>query len=178
MEIKDIFLYFAQFPSKDGVIASFTNGSSNYPEYTKLLEQYNSGSKDRLPNIEGFVFGQNFDAVKARIDTMTGNFLFVEVGDIESTQDQKGNINDTIKIACTIAYKENRDADLVEHMIVSDQSLSLINQLRGNLFKDQCPWLRMIDGTTQIQPFVSSELASVGWSFMFNLKGQIFDIKR
>ncbi len=177
MDIKDIFLYFAQFPSKDGVIASFTNGSSNYKEYAELLEQYNSGSKNRLPDIEGFVFGQNFDAVKARIDTITGNFLFVEVGNIDSTQDQRGNINDSMKIACTLAYKENRDADLVEHMIISGRSLDLINQLRANLFKDQQPWLRMIDGTTQMQPFVSSELASVGWSFMFNLKGQIFDIK-
>lgn len=177
MDIKEIFLYFAKFPLEDGVKAAFRNGTSEFAEYQSLMNEYQSGDKAILPDISNYVFGQDFDAVKAIIDGMNGNYLFVEIGEVDSNENEKGSIEDNMKVACTIAFKNKDNIDLVDRMIISDRCLSLINSLRYHLRRDQEPWLRMMDSTTQLQPFVSSEFNSVGWTFMFNLKGYIFDIK-
>ena len=44
--IKDQFLYFAQYPSKEGICAILTNGSSEFPSYNDL-----AASLDNLPNV-------------------------------------------------------------------------------------------------------------------------------
>lgn len=48
--IKDQFLYFAQYPSKEGVRAILTNGASDFPGYNDLAE-----SLDKLPNMSRFL---------------------------------------------------------------------------------------------------------------------------
>ena len=40
--IKDQFLYFAQYPSKEGIRAILTNGSSEFPGYNDLAETINN----------------------------------------------------------------------------------------------------------------------------------------
>jgi hypothetical protein len=180
MRISDIFLYFAQFPLIDGVKSSFSNGTSDLSLYGDLLSKLDGQAHSRLPEIEDYVFGQNLDAVKNRIDKFSGLFLFVEAGDISSNQDDKGSIQDQMKLGVTVARKVADSADLVEQMIVSDEMLILTNRLRALIREDQTstPWLTWMSQPQQVIPFVSSEFGSVGWSCIFSLSGpDLFDIK-
>ena len=55
--IKDQFLYFAQYPSRDGVLAMFTNGSSDFPGYNDLVASLRSlPDESRVPEIANYVY--------------------------------------------------------------------------------------------------------------------------
>jgi len=177
MNIQDIFLYFASFPRIDGVKSMFSNGASDMHEYADLLNKVLNQPNSRLPEINNMVFGQDFDAVKDRIGKLTDNFMMVEVGEIETNKTKEGSIQDSVKVACTIAYKVSANSDLVDQMIMSDKSLTLINQLRKFMLSDNQPWLRYLSFPHAISPFVSSEFNSSGWAFIFHLSGNIFNIK-
>ena len=57
--IKDQFLYFAQYPSKEGIRAILTNGSSDFPGYNELTEALdNLPDMSRIPEIANYVYGQ------------------------------------------------------------------------------------------------------------------------
>ena len=60
--ILDQFLYFAQYPSKDGVRAILTNGASDFPGYNDLAESLDKlPNVSRLPEIANYVYGQSFE---------------------------------------------------------------------------------------------------------------------
>ena len=66
--IKDQFLYFAQYPSKEGIRAILTNGSSDFPGYNELAEALdNLPDMSRIPEIANYVYGQAFDELKQLI---------------------------------------------------------------------------------------------------------------
>lgn len=53
--IKDQFLYFAQYPSKEGIRAILTNGSSDFPGYNELAEALdNLPDMSRIPEIANY----------------------------------------------------------------------------------------------------------------------------
>ena len=74
--ILDLFSYFAKFPSKSGVLSIFTNGSSTYAQYSELHNVITNLPEPLVPAIQSYVFGQSFESVKARIDNLTGTYLF------------------------------------------------------------------------------------------------------
>ena len=81
--IKEQFLYFAQFPNKDGIRAMFTNGASNTAGYDELLTSLGNLPKmSRVPEIANYVYGQSFEELQARLDKCIGSFLFIDYGEM------------------------------------------------------------------------------------------------
>lgn len=181
--ILDLFKYFAKFPHRPGVLTIFNNGESTFPKYADLLTELKSiPGVGLIPEIESYVFGQSFEKVKKRIDSLSGTFLFVDFGEFSSVRDQRSSISDSQKLAVTIAMKVPASSDLVEEAIFADKTLSLINILRARLIDDSkkisAPWLNRLSDSHDIIPFLSPELASLGWTIRFDYAGSdLFNVK-
>lgn len=176
--ILHLFRYFARFPRREGVLSIFTNGTSTLPSYARLQQDLAQLPPPLLPQIDHYVFGQSFDDVKRRLDTLTGNFLFVDFGEISSSRNQRNAITDTQRIAITIAVKIPDSSDLVEMAIHSSDTLALLTQLRTILHQEQegdnHPWLTHLSSNHEIVPFLSPELHSIGWTLLSNISAADF----
>ena len=162
--ILDYLKYFSRFPSRDGVLNMFVNGSSDLYEYEELKGYISDLPEPLVPDISDYVFGQRFDDVKKRVD-----YLFCDFGEIQSSQDNIGSIQDTHKRAITVAVKLGNKSDMVEVAIQSDRTLSLLNEVRAYMILDSrnMSWLKTISESQTIVPFVAPELSSIGWSMSF-----------
>ena len=172
--IKDQFLYFAQYPSKEGIRAILTNGSSAFPGYNDLAESLDKlPNVSRLPEIANYVYGQSFDELKQRIDKLVGSFLFVDYGEVDMLGDGRNSYQCTQRLAVTVAYKMPNRADAAEYMLASDATLRLLSQLHAWLLADadagDIYWLSrgQLD-KAEIIPFVATELYSIGWTLMLS----------
>ena len=172
--IKDQFLYFAQYPSKEGIRAIFTNGASEFPGYNQLAEALDKlPDISRLPEIANYVYGQSFDELKQRIDKLVGSFLFVDYGEVDMLGDGRNSYQCTQRLAVTVAYKMPNRADAAEYMLASDATLRLLSQLHAWLLADadagDIDWLSrgQLD-KAEIIPFVATELSSIGWTLMLS----------
>ncbi|RGN43819.1 MULTISPECIES: hypothetical protein [unclassified Bacteroides] len=179
--ILDVFKYYAQFPKLEGVKEIFANGKSEYPLYTQL-EDYidNMSSHSLIPEIDGYVFGQSYDDVKAQIGKLTGSYLFVDFGSFTSNRDQRNSIQETFELAVTIASKIPDASDLVEIAIITDQLLQLTNKLRAFQINDQAKhsWLKELSNKHNIIPFVAPEFSSIGWTVVLSREGaDLLDVK-
>lgn len=172
--IKDQFLYFAQYPSKNGVLAMFTNGSSDFPGYDELVTSLcDLPYKSRVPEIANYVYGQSFDELKQRIDKLVGSFLFVDYGEVDMLGDGRNSYQCTQRMAITVAYKMPNRADAAEYMLASDTTLRLLSRLHAWLLADadagNVEWLSRGElDKAEIVPFVATELHSVGWTLMMS----------
>ena len=171
--ILTIFKYFARFVSLEGILSLFASGRSENEAYEKLMHEIKNATTGIIPGLKYYVFGQSFDSVKQRVDQLDGCYLFVEIGDLFSDKSEKGAIQDTLKLAATIAKKVSTTSDLVEQAIASDETLSMINILRAHLMKNdnRCSWMKYLPGKHSITPFVSTEFSSVGWTLLFDPQG-------
>lgn len=172
--IKDQFLYFAQYPSKEGIRAILTNGSSDFPGYSDLADALdNLPDMSRVPEIANYVYGQSFDELKQRIDKLIGSFLFVDYGEINMLGDGRNSYICTQRIAITVAYKMPNRADAAEYMLASDNTLNLLARLHAWLLADanqgNIDWLArdQLD-KAELVPFVATELSSIGWTLMLS----------
>lgn len=172
--IKDQFLYFAQYPSKEGIRAILTNGSSDFPGYKNLANALdNLPNVSRVPEIANYVYGQSFDELKQRIDKLIGSFLFVDYGEINMLGDGRNSYICTQRIAITVAYKMPNRADAAEYMLASDNTLTLLARLHAWLLADanqgNIDWLArdQLD-KAELVPFVATELSSIGWTLMLS----------
>lgn len=181
--ILDLFSYFAKFPSKSGVLSIFNNGSSTYAQYPELHNEIANLPEPLVPAIQSYVFGQSFESVKARIDNLTGTYLFIDYGEFSSKSDNRNSIVDTQKVAATIAMKLSDTSDLVEEAIASAICLNLLNTLRAHLLYDaECGKISWLNRSTikgqDIIPFVAKELKSIGWTMMFEANAaDLFNVK-
>ena len=172
--IKDQFLYFAQYPSKESVRAILTNGASDFPGYNDLAESLNNlPNVSRLPEIANYVYGQSFDELKQRIDKLVGSFLFVDYGELNMSADGRNSYQVTQRIAITVASKMTNRADAAEYMLASDSALRLLSKIHAWMIADaeegELDWISRgeLDKAEMI-PFVATELSSVGWTLMLN----------
>jgi hypothetical protein len=172
--IKDQFLYFAQYPSKEGVRAILTNGASDFPGYTELAESLDKlPNVSRLPEIANYVYGQSFDEFRQLIDKLVGSFLFVDYGELNMSADGRNSYQITQRIAITVANKMPNRADAAEYMLSSDQTLRLLAKIHAWMIADaeegELDWISRgeLDKAEMI-PFVATELSSVGWTLMLN----------
>lgn len=172
--IKDQFLYFAQYPSKEGVRAILTNGASDFPGYNDLAESLNNlPNVSRLPEIANYVYGQSFDELKQRIDKLVGSFLFVDYGELNMSADGRNSYQVTQRIAITVASKMTNRADAAEYMLASDSTLRLLSKIHAWMIadaeEDELDWISRgeLDKAEMI-PFVATELSSVGWTLILN----------
>lgn len=169
--ILSLFEYFAKFPAKEGVQELFTNGISDYPQYSVLLASIEALPATSLcPNIKHFIFGESIEKVKASIDKVTGIFMFIDYGSINSTENTPGSVNDRLQMAVTVASKVSNSADLVEEAIASNESLLLLNIIRAHMLTDSSGWLQYMHGSHTMDPFVSAPLCSIGWTLTFDIQ--------
>jgi hypothetical protein len=177
--IIDVFLYFARFPAKDGVLKLFNKGRSDIPGYDALMLAVSELPEHSLfQDVGAYVFGNNEDAVKKCIDGISGFYLFVDYGDIESGRDQINRVTDSFYIAVTIAFPlSDFSGDLADQVLISNQALEYILELRRYMIVGQKekPWMKDIADNHEITPFVARELnGSIGWTMTFSRQG--FDI--
>ena len=172
--IKDQFLYFAQYPSKEGVRAILTNGASDFPGYNDLAESLDKlPNVSRLPEIANYVYGQSLDEFRQLIDKLVGSFLFVDYGELNMSADGHNSYQITQRIAITVANKMPNRADAAEYMLSSDQTLRLLSKIHAWMIADaeegNIDWISRGElDKVEIIPFVASELSSVGWTLMLN----------
>ena len=172
--IKDQFLYFAQYPAKEGVRAILTNGASDFPGYNDLAESLNNlPNVSRLPEIANYVYGQSFEELKQRIDKLVGSFLFVDYGELNMSADGRNSYQVTQRIAITVANKMPNRADAAEYMLSSDSTLRLLSKIHAWMIADaeegELEWISRGElDKVEMVPFVATELSSVGWTLMLN----------
>ena len=172
--IKDQFLYFAQYPSKEGVRAILTNGASDFPGYNDLAESLDKlPNVSRLPEIANYVYGQSFEELKQRIDKLVGSFLFVDYGELNMSADGRNSYQVTQRIAITVASKMTNRADAAEYMLSSDSTLRLLSKVHAWMLADaeagNIEWLSRGElDKAEIIPFVATELSSIGWTLMLS----------
>lgn len=166
------FLYFTQYPSKEGIRAILTNGSSDFPGYNELTEALdNLPEMSRIPEIANYVYGQSFDELKQRIDKLAGSFLFVDYGELNMLADGRNSYQITQRIAITVANKMTNRADAAEYMLASDATLRLLSRVHAWMLADaeqgNIEWLSRGElDKAEFVPFVATELSSVGWTLM------------
>lgn len=172
--IKEQFLYFAKFPSREGINAILTNGTSDFSEYEELVQDLNAlPHSARVPEIENYVYGQSFDELKQRIDKLIGSFLFVDYGELVMQGDGRNSFQVSQRLAVTVAYKMSNRADAAEYMLASDTTLRLLSRVHAWILADadagNVDWLsRDALDKAEIIPFVATELHAVGWTLMMN----------
>lgn len=171
--ILDIFKYFAKFPNKEGVKAMATMGSSSMAGYSELIT-WIDGLPDPglIPDLKNYVYGQSFEELKSRIDSLFGSWLFVDYGEF-STTDSGNSMRTTEKIAVTIACKMNTTSDQLEKMLVAEFTLEMLRNLYARLIADAEHDDLFFSSrenilNSDIVPFVASELNSVGWTLMID----------
>lgn len=172
--IEELFFYFAQFPQRAGVSSMFTLGESDHVQgYQAILDRIAAMPEHSLiPDIESYVFGSSEKGVSARIDAVSGTYLFVDYGEIESEPNKIGSMIDSFQCAITVATKCS-ETDLGEQLIFSQRNFDLLNQIRRQMFADcqKIPWLKTIKLPHHREPFASPRFQSIGWSMGFSIDG-------
>lgn len=171
MIIIDLLKFFACIPAREGVEDIFSNGRSNLPGYTELQEYIRTLPAPILPDIKSLVFDQSLEAVKRRVDKVPGTYLFVDFGEFSSDRNSSNSIEDTQRLAVTVAMKVSNSADIIEETLVSDNTLDLLSYVRAYMlaYKNKYSWLDMLSMKHSIVPFESKELNSIGWTLMFDV---------
>lgn len=172
--IKEQFLYFAQYPSRNGILAMFTNGTSHFESYNTLVAELSQlPQTSRVPEIDNYVYGQSFEELQARIDKCIGSFLFVDYGEMSMTANHHNTYELTQRLAVTVAFKMPNRSDAAEHMLASDKTLSLLSKVHAAMLADadkgNIEWLSRAElARAEYVPFVATELHSVGWTLMLS----------
>lgn len=176
--ILDLFKYFAQFPSKEGVGKGIaTKGESQMEEYAEVIKELqNLPAQGVVPEIENYVYGQSFDELKQRVDKLTGTFLFVDYGEVDMQSDNHRSFECTQRIAVTVAAKLSSNTDMMERIIANDRTLRMISHVHARIMADaEMDLLYWMDHDSvtncEIVPFASAELQSYGWTLMLSAKG-------
>ena len=172
--IKELYLYFAQYPKKSGVLTMATMGESGMEDYAAVLQSLNTlPAVGRVNDIDHYVYGQTFDEVRQRVDRLQGIFLFADYGEFSMRGDGRRSFQVEERIAVTVAEKLSDRADQLERILASNKTLRLLCNIHAWIIADSeagtFPWMNRdnID-RAEIVPFVSPELHSFGWTLMFN----------
>ena len=177
--IKDIFMFFARFPRREGVLSIFNAGRSDLPEYAEWKAAVAAMPDPLMPDVGHYVFGVDEQAVSNRINTVDDFFLFVDYGQIENELDRVNNRRESFLIAITVAYpSRDTDNDLVERAIRSDRALNILCRIRARMIdEEKCtPWLKNFQADHIITPWVSDTMPSYGWTAIIRRQG--FDMLR
>ncbi len=172
--LQDIFLYFAKYPSHEGVLKTFVKGAGDdrYNKFKKAVEEL--PVKDRFPQISNYVFGVNEDTVKNCISNISDTYLFVDYGGINSLETDRRVKMDNFHLAITIARPTSSATfELPEEVLMIDDLLAILCQIREDMRNDKDdPFIKRLVFPTEITPFFARELSgSYGWTLMFQLQG-------
>jgi hypothetical protein len=175
MILENTFLFFARYPDHSGVMKNF-NKKSPAESYLSLKDEAASLSvKSIYPEITDYVFGVSDEAVKKRISTIQGLYLFVDYGNIRTTENVLKVKKDSFDLSLTIArpFSSNSGLDAVEELIIIDRTLELLSLIKSDISENrEDPYVKKLTMPTEIIPFASKELSnSFGFSMVFQLEG-------
>ena len=167
-----ILKYFSQFVSREA-LENFFQASSG-PVYDQAKEEVMSMSDwKRIDGLDNFIFGINTDAVKSRISSIAGPYLFIDYSNIVSTLSKQDVKTDSFHIAVTVAQAHPNDEDAFAETLILAECLEIMKILREQMRDDvdvhYCfEWLPF---PTTIFPFVAKELSnSYGFTMELDLK--------
>ena len=175
--LREILVYFAKFPLKSGAISLFNRDTSGrFASYAGLKSQIAGLNPHSLvPGITDYIIGLDEKTIGERISSVTGSYLFVDYGHISSDRDGYQRQNDKILIALTVATPLIKGSmDLVEQILLSDENLNLLLQIRDIMKLDsKCsPFVQQLSFPNEITPFFARELSdSTGWTMVFQKTG-------
>ena len=173
---QDIFFYFARFCNKEGVKRNFTKKGAS--------EAYNEFYKKAcllpiVPLIDGidipdFVLAASEETVKKRIMSFKGTYLFVDFGEVSSSQNQLKVQEDEMRLAVTVARPLSVNTlNIAEEIVLNDELFSIITAIRDYMKQDRDnPFIKRLTFPLELQPFNAPALAnSFGWTMVFTMKG-------
>lgn len=175
--IRDTFEYFAKFPDLSGVKKSFNRPSSSfysteYAAFKAVIDGLDPNSL--IPGIKDYVFGVNEDLAMNRIKQFKGFYLLVDYGSVSTDENNYKVKTDTFLMAVTVAIPLITNSyDEVEALLLADQALSYLQQIREQMISDKsCSLLKHIEFPSEITPFFSREmLNSIGFTMLFTKMG-------
>ena len=103
-----ILKYFSQFVSREA-LENFFQASSGLAYDQSKEEVLAVPDGNRIPGLDNFIFGINSDAVKSKISSVTGPYLFVDYSNIVSTLSKQDVKTDSFHIAITVAQAHPND---------------------------------------------------------------------
>lgn len=175
----ELFLYFAQFPSREGTAALATKGTSTHAEYQAVLDALATLPDDRrIAGLDHYVFAQTIEDITQRIDRLSGSFLFVDYGDINLTDRHPRHALATRQLAITIAERMPPLADPLERVLCADRTLRQLRTLHSHMVDDAeqgNPPLDLSRDTIHeatLTPFAASELQAYGWTLLLEMKNE------
>jgi len=174
--LQSIFLYFARYPSHNGVMKNF-NRSSTRQEYVDFKQSaFDLPKKNLFPEIKDYVFGTTDKEVSDKIQSFSGTYMFIDYGNLEASLDRLQVKTETLKIGITIAMPLSSNTfDSAELILMHDRYLKILSQIREdvrNESKYPNPFVKQLTFPSQIIPYQSAELKnSFGWSMVYEMKG-------
>ena len=167
-----ILKYFSQFVSREA-LENFFQASSGlvYDQSKEEVLAVHDGN--RISGLGNFIFGINTDAVKSRISSIAGPYLFIDYSNIVSTLSKHDVKTDSFHIAVTVAQAHPNDEDAFAETLSQAECLEILKAIRERMRDDvnldySIEWLPF---PTTISPFVAKELSkSYGFTMELDLK--------
>ena len=167
-----ILKYFSQFVTWDGLAKFFQSPSGM--AYVRVQEEISLMKDDnRIEGLDNFVFGINNEAIKSKISSISGIYLFVDYSNIVSSLSKQDVKTDVFHIAITVAASHPNDEDQCAETVLQSECLDILTTIREKMRDDvdlkySIEWLPF---PTTISPFVAKDLAnSYGWTMELDLK--------
>lgn len=171
MIIRDLFKYFSAFVPTAVLSDSFqvSEGTAYDAFKTELLAV---GNTRRIAAIKSFIFGIDAEAVRQKISSVAGVYLFVDYSTVTSTVDETvDRKDDKLHVAVTVAEPQPHDRDQVATALSQDDTLAILNSIRRTMRIDDETYRWLIFPNT-VQPFQEKALAnSLGWTMEFDVQG-------
>lgn len=167
-----LFLYLAQFISREAAEEMFQNGRGE--EYDEMKrQQLSMDDSKRIQNLRHFIFGIDSEAVQKKISSVRGMYLFVDYAAITSSINSVDVKNDSFHIALTVACPLPENSDQVTELISQDKSLAALSAIRRSMRDDfEREAIFWCQFPSTIQPFSAPALAhSIGWTMEFDVSG-------
>lgn len=173
--LTDIIKYFGKFPDRSGVLRNFNRTTEKLSGYDDLKTYFTNLGDPLLPEIKDFVFGTDEKVISTRLDSIASFFLYVELGQIAaSSPDNFHNRDTNLMLAITLGHPfVGSDQDCVDDILLSDQCLDLLLQLKDNIIADDdqtCFITRLMENEISINPIEPS--------LFFNNIGHVMKIEK
>jgi len=171
---QDIFLYFARFADRAGVLKNFTktSGSDEYNRFRAAVEQL--PASPIVSGISDFILAASEESVKKRILTFKSTYLFADYGEVSSRQSSLKIQEDYFQLALTVAHPLSANTlNMAEEIVLNDRLFTLICAIREYMKNDrQNPFIKRLTFPQEIQPFYAPALSnSFGWTMVFQMSG-------
>lgn len=172
--LQEIFLYFAKYIHTSVMERIFTKAAADGSPYRLLREKAMATAEGIFPEITDYIFGVDEETVRQRISYVRGTYMFVDYGNISSSEDSRSVKSDEFNLAVTIARpRSSASVDMAEEILLADSLLQIVAAIRNDMRRDDSDsFVQRLMFPHDIIPFFAAELSnSSGWTLMFKMKG-------